>query len=74
MIYRDGVGVIVKGGNLDIGRLGPASCRSELAAPMVIRDQMDAIIHPVTGHPMESKRAFEAATKAADLVRHGAYT
>ncbi len=37
--------------------------RSELSAPMLIRDQMDALRHPITGDMVESKAQFRGITK-----------
>ncbi len=39
---------------------GPAS---ELPAPMLIRDQMDPLRHPITGDMIESKNEFRAITR-----------
>ena len=37
--------------------------RSELPSPMLIRDQMDALRHPITGDMIESKTEFRSITK-----------
>lgn len=42
----------------------PAPARSELAAPMVIRDSMDTTVNHADGQRYDSKRAFEKAVKA----------
>lgn len=49
-------------------RRGP---RSGLPRPMVIRDTMDAMVHPVTGEVFESKTAFRDVTKAHGLTEVG---
>lgn len=40
-------------------------------APAIIRDGMDALVHPATGEVFDSKSAFRAATRAAGLVELG---
>lgn len=48
--------------------------RKERAAPLagrgpsVISDTMPAMVHPVTGKPMDSKSQFRAITRAAGCV------
>lgn len=39
--------------------------------PYIVRDSMDAAVHPVTGEVMDSKSAFRAVTKAHGLVEVG---
>lgn len=60
------------------GRLIPAHLiphdarsRSELPAPMVLRDSMDAAINPATGLLYESKSAFRKATRQAGCYEVG---
>jgi hypothetical protein len=45
--------------------------RSDLAAPMVITDEMPAIKHMADGHLYTSKRKFRAVTRAHGLVEAG---
>lgn len=45
--------------------------RSSLPAPMIIRDQMDAMIHPATGLWADSKSAFRSMTKDSGCVELG---
>lgn len=39
--------------------------------PYLIRDSMDALVHPATGAVIDSKSAFRAVTKAHGLVEVG---
>lgn len=41
------------------------------AAPMVIRDGMDDLRHPVTGEMFDSKSKFRQTTKAAGCIELG---
>lgn len=45
--------------------------RRPRVGPYIIRDCMDAAVHPATGETMDSKSAFRAATRAAGLVEIG---
>ncbi len=45
--------------------------RSELSAPMLIRDQMDALRHPITGDMVESKAQFRGITRQNGGVEVG---
>ena len=47
------------------------SRRSDIAAPMVISDSMDALRHPATGLYSDSKSSFRRMTKAAGCVEIG---
>lgn len=40
-------------------------------APAIIRDGMDALVHPATGETFDSKSAFRAATRDAGCVELG---
>lgn len=43
----------------------PIRERSDLPAPMLVLDTMDALWHPHTGQMMDSKSAFRAITKTS---------
>lgn len=43
----------------------PEAARSDLSAPMIIRDGMEPTWNPVNGERYDSKRAYEKAVKAA---------
>lgn len=45
--------------------------RPKRVGPYIIRDQMDACIHPATGEMMDSKSAFRAVTRDHGLVELG---
>ncbi len=45
--------------------------RSELGAPMLIRDQMDALRHPITGDRVDSKAQFRGITRQNGGVEVG---
>ena len=47
---------------------GPAS---DLPRPMLIRDQMDGLRHPITGNLMDSKSAFREVTRQNGGVELG---
>lgn len=49
---------------------GPSN-RSHLSAPMLIRDNMDALVNPATGLLYDSKSAFRHATRDAGCVEMG---
>lgn len=49
----------------------PESKRGDVAAPMVISDCMDALIHPATGLYSDSKSSFRKMTKASGCVEIG---
>lgn len=44
-------------------RARAAANRSELAAPMVIRDALDGVVNPCDGKPYDSKRAYYQTVK-----------
>lgn len=48
--------------------------RSDLAAPMLQRDQMDALRHPATGDMIESKSQFRQITKSSGAMEIGTDT
>ena len=62
-VFREGHGFVVKGGPLD--RRAPAPSRSDLPCPMLIRDNMDALLNHADGRYYDSKSAFTKAVKAA---------
>jgi hypothetical protein len=39
--------------------------------PSIIRDQMDALVHPATGEIYDSKSAFRQATRDAGMIEMG---
>ena len=41
------------------------ACRSELAAPMIIRDGLENVVNPCDGKPYDSKSAYYRAVKNA---------
>lgn len=43
----------------------PNPSRSELSAPMLIRDTMEPTLNPANGRKYDSKRAYEKAVRAA---------
>jgi len=45
--------------------------RSELPSPMVIRDGLPDIMNPLTGNPIDSKRALRAQYRAAGVEEVG---
>lgn len=49
----------------------PEPQRSFLAAPMLVRDSMDAIKHPVDGKLYDSKSTFSRITKDAGMIEVG---
>lgn len=49
----------------------PENKRSDVAAPMVISDCMDAVIHPATGLYSDSKSTFRKMTKASGCIEVG---
>lgn len=54
------------------GKLVPKAEAAPLyAAPMVIRDQMDALLHPATGQMIDSKSKFRQTTKDAGCIEVG---
>ena len=55
---------------LKASRAGESN-RSELAFPMIISDQMDAIKHPATGLYSDSKSTFRRMTKASGCIEVG---
>jgi hypothetical protein len=57
-------------GALQASRRGE-SRRSDIAAPMVLSDCMDALRHPVTGLYSDSKAAFRAMTRASGCEEVG---
>jgi hypothetical protein len=44
-------------------RARAAAARSDLAAPMVIRDALDGVVNPCDGKPYDSKRAYYQSVK-----------
>lgn len=52
------------------GREAPES-RSDLKAPMIISDNMDALRHPATGLYTDSKSSFRKMTQASGCVEVG---
>lgn len=49
----------------------PGRARAGLVAPMLIRDHMAPVQHPVTGEILDSKSAFRARTRDAGCVELG---
>lgn len=43
----------------------PITARSDLPTPMLIRDSMEPTLNPANGKRYDSKRAYEAAVRAA---------
>ena len=43
----------------------PIAARSDLSAPMVIKDCMEPTLNPANGQRYDSKRAYEKAVRAA---------
>lgn len=59
-VWREGLGIIPK------DEAPPLH-----VAPYVLRDQMDGLLHPVTGKIVDSKSEFRAMTKAAGCIEVG---
>jgi hypothetical protein len=62
-VYREGLGVIIKGAARFKDRHATRSIRSQLAAPSIIRDGLDGMFSHADGKQYDSKSAYYRTLK-----------